>query len=221
MDISARNLKGNGVKFRINRYPSKCPLCHISISPIFVSAIEILPDGNKWRLNIAFQCTDVACKRLFIATYSGVANQTLNLGKTAPLSPIKHSFPSEIEDTSPTFVEIFNQVYAAEASDLQQLIGIGLRKAIEFLIKDYAISQKPEKKENIKEEFLSKCIKDYIDDPQVKQCAKLATWLGNDEAHYIRKWEDKDITDLKKLVGLTVSWIENTIQTQQYEDEMT
>jgi len=35
-----------------------------------------------------------------------------------------------------------------------------------------------------------------------------AVWLGNDETHYLRKWEQKDLTDLKNLIGLTVHWIE-------------
>jgi hypothetical protein len=35
---------------------------------------------------------------------------------------------------SPTFVEIYNQSLAAEAMRLSQLTGIGLRKALEFLV---------------------------------------------------------------------------------------
>jgi hypothetical protein len=38
--------------------------------------------------------------------------------------------------------------------------------------------------------------------------ASRAAWLGNDETHYLRTWEDKDLTDLKKLIELTVQWIE-------------
>jgi hypothetical protein len=225
IQITGTNLKRtSNINVKIDHYPSKCPICHISISPIFIAAVEILPDvgeaQNKARMNVVFQCTEATCKRLFIATYSGFYNQILQLGKTEPLTPIKHSFPPEIKSTSTTFVEIFNQVAAAEALNLEQLVGIGLRKALEFLIKDYAISQKPEKKVNIEKEFLSNCINDYIDDPQVKQCAKFAAWLGNDEAHYIRKWEDKDITDLKRLITLTVNWIQNTILTKKYVEDM-
>ena len=31
---------------------------------------------------------------------------------------------------------------------------------------------------------------------------------GNDETHYVRKWEGKDINDLKKLISMTIAWIE-------------
>ena len=43
---------------------------------------------------------------------------------------------------------------------------------------------------------------------KVKQVAARAVWLGNDETHYLRKWEGKDLQDLKKLIALTVHWIE-------------
>jgi hypothetical protein len=42
---------------------------------------------------------------------------------------------------------------------------------------------------------------------RVKQVAA-SGWLGNDETHYLRKWETKELTDLKKLIQLTVHWIQ-------------
>lgn len=39
-------------------------------------------------------------------------------------------------------------------------------------------------------------------------CWHGGAWLGNDETHYVRKWEDKDLKDLKKLISLTIHWIE-------------
>jgi hypothetical protein len=42
---------------------------------------------------------------------------------------------------------------------------------------------------------------------RVKQMARRAAWLGNDETHYSRKWEDKDLHDLKKVLELTMDWI--------------
>ena len=220
MKIQTRRLDGNSGAYQINHYPSECPVCHTSISPGFISAIEILPEDRQIRLQLAFQCTAARCRCLFIANYRGATGQTINLLKTAPLSPVIHSFPEEIEETSQMFVEIYNQVAAADSSNLDQLVGIGLRKALEFLIKDYAISQKPEEKDNIEKEFLSICIKKYIDDPRIKQCAKFASWLGNDEAHYIRKWEEKDINDLKTLITLTVNWIHSTLLTKKYASDM-
>jgi hypothetical protein len=69
--------------------------------------------------------------------------------------------------------------------------------------------------------FLGKCIDTYINDLNLKECARRAAWLGNDETHYIRKWEDKDVNDLKTLIRLTVNWIENVLLTEEYISSMT
>ena len=50
--------------------------------------------------------------------------------------------------------------------------------------------------------------------------AKRATWLGNDETHYYKKWPEKDISDLKILIQLTVNSIDNQLLIEKYEKEM-
>ena len=60
----------------------------------------------------------------------------------------------------------------------------------------------------------------YVEDANIKACAKRAVWLGNDETHYVKKWGDKDISDLKVLIKLTVGWVQNCILTQQYIADM-
>ena len=55
---------------------------------------------------------------------------------------------------------------------------------------------------------LGKCISDYVASDRVKQVAARAVWLGNDETHYLRKWEGKDLEDLEILIELTVHWIQ-------------
>jgi len=62
--------------------------------------------------------------------------------------------------------------------------------------------------DEIKKLNLAKCIADYVSDGRVKQVAARAVWLGNDETHYLRKWEEKDLNDLKMLIALTLHWIE-------------
>lgn len=58
------------------------------------------------------------------------------------------------------------------------------------------------------------------DAPKVKSCATKAVWLGNDETHYERKWEDRDINDLKILIQLTLHHIESELLTEKFEMEM-
>src|SRR5690606_14162763 len=118
----------------------------------------------------------------------------------------------EISTLSPQFVEIYGQAEISEQLGLQQICGLGYRKSVEFLVKDYCLSQVTEgDKQAVLSAALMQCISRYIDDARIKSVAARATWLGNDEAHYVRKWLDKDVTDLKVLIRLLCNWIESSI----------
>ena len=64
------------------------------------------------------------------------------------------------------------------------------------------------------------CIKEDISSTNIKAVAARATWIGNDETHYVRKWEDKDIKDLIGMIDLTIRWIESEVETKRLLDEM-
>ncbi|WP_339803961.1 DUF4145 domain-containing protein [uncultured Marinobacter sp.] len=125
-----------------------------------------------------------------------------------------------LEDISPGFVEIYAQVQEAEALGLDSLVGVGYRKALEFLIKDYLISKNPDDEHKISRMLLAQCIRKYVTDPNIKDCADRAVWLGNDEAHYVRKWSDRDIEDLKTLLKLTRYWLSSEFLTAEYRERM-
>lgn len=185
-------------------------------------------EGYNSHVRVIFQCTNQRCQELFIATYTHSRNiighydgqEGFQFWYVAPHSAQEADISEIIVEISPSFEEIYNQSLAAETHELTQLIDVGLRKVLEFLIKDYAISNNPDKEEEIRAAFLSSCIKNYVDDPKIKSCAERAAWLGNDETHYIRVWEDKDIVDLKLLIRLTVNWVESSVLTRRYMEDM-
>jgi hypothetical protein len=181
--------------------PDSCPLCHHSIEPIvFVSYFGKL-------LEVAFRCPRVACQRVFISRYTRVGD-FWSYQQSAPLEHRPRTFDEPITNLSTDFVQIYNQAHQAEEVGLDQICGPGYRKALEFLIKDYAKRKHPNDAPTIEKKLLGDCIREYVDHPTAKEIAKRATWLGNDETHYLRRWENKDVTDLKKLIELTVHWIE-------------
>jgi hypothetical protein len=118
------------------------------------------------------------------------------------------------------FEEIFSQAMEAESHGLGEIAVCGYRRALEFLIKDYCISKDSGAKATIEKEFLGACINNRVKDANIKACATRAAWLGNDETHYVRRWTNKDINDLKTLINLTMNWIVNEVLTNKYLDEM-
>lgn len=196
----------------------ECPMCHFSIAPVFLGDIK---SETQETIYLIFMCPK--CEKIFFAKYK---DEGANLEMDYQLKDIYPKYAKDteyeksIKDISPMFVEIFNQAAKAEAENLNEICGMGYRKALEYLIKDYIISNNPDKEHEVKNELLGACINKMIDNPKIKKMAKGATWLGNDETHYIRRWKDKDIKDLKALINLTIYWIMYELKTKEYEEIM-
>ena len=224
IDVTARDRREKKDHlFKIDAHPDHCPICHRSLEPLslFASTYSSAPAHVQRFCQIVYQCPSYDCQKLFMATYN--VRQDGTTAYLVHLDPeyfVKQSFDDVLVSISPSFIEIFNQSIHAESQDLRMLVGIGLRKALEYLMKDYLIIKEPEHSEAIKKTPLAQCIKRYVTDKNLKECAKRAAWLGNDEAHYTRKWEEKDLKDLKILIELTISYIIANELTTKYMADM-
>jgi hypothetical protein len=134
------------------------------------------------------------------------------------------AFPKAVESIAPTFGKIYNEARTAEENGLLEIAGPGYRKALEYLVKDYLLRHQCKNDatnhDAVLKTMLGGCIERFVDEPRIKAVAKRAAWLGNDETHYYRKWEDKDLQDLKRLISMTVSWIDLTITSSEYVESM-
>jgi hypothetical protein len=214
----------DGAEFLCNFLPDTCPLCHYAMEPRPLTAVDtgpIIQTAYRVFLDVAFKCVRRECGHIFISRYIRILpTDPYEYSHSVPVTFEPPPIPEEIEQLSPNFVEIYGQAAAAEQYLLNQMAGVGYRKALEFLVKDYCISQHPDKAEEIKGAWLATCIKNYVGDVNTKLCAERAAWLGNDETHYVRRWEDKDIGDLKTLIKLTMAWIQNNLLTAKYFSDM-
>lgn len=187
--------------------PTMCPHCSVAVRPIYLYSYlaEISDDGHGF-LYALFSCPH--CKEVFLAIYlySDRKNEDAYLG-VLPNSKFKASFPDIIKAISPDFVKIYNQAYMAEQSELTEICGMGYRKALEFLVKDYAIYKNPDDSNKISSMSLAQCINDYIQPSMVKNLAKASAWIGNDETHYQRKHPEVSFKELKAYIDALVSFI--------------
>jgi hypothetical protein len=228
---TAKNFHGEGLTFQFDRYPDVCPLCHHAVvtrpvaDTILVGGAQLHESGVM--VEMVFRCPHHDCSRFFIGRYSPPppsfnvhGNRVFTLTARTPFNHVAPTFSDQVTKLSPTFVLIYGQAAAAESRRLDQVAGCGYRKALEFLVKDYCVSKDQASKEAIEGEFLGTTIRNRITDTNIKTCAERATWLGNDETHYVRKWADRDVSDLKTLIQLTVNWITNELVTKRYLNEM-
>ena len=91
------------------------------------------------------------------------------------------------------------------------------RKALEFLVKDYLIKFTDNNEEDVNKMPLGQCIKS-IDNPKIRTVASRSAWLGNDHSHYQVKFEEYDLSDLKKLIDAVAYWISVEIITLNAEE---
>ena len=134
-------------------YPEYCPHCGKNISPekIHSSASEDSYSSGDARFVVTFRCSRSACKKYFAVEYIFESmSQLCSIVEYNYRPSIKVKLPENIEKISPVFVEIYSQATVAEREKLDQIAGVGYRKAAEFLIKDYAISKNPSDEEKIK-----------------------------------------------------------------------
>lgn len=191
---------------------SECPMCHKvgKFDVLYACAYE----ESATTLHFC-----PACERTFLATYQFNSLDFI-IQNCYPAFAEEINIPKYVKQVSPQFWVIYEQALRAEENDLDQIAGLGYRKALEFLVKDYAISQNPSDAENIKQRALNNCIETFIKYPKAKALAKRAAWLGNDYAHYLKKHTDRDISDLKKLISLTMQWINLDLESEKYEKEI-
>jgi hypothetical protein len=215
------------MRLRYDRVPDVCPVCKHACQATPLGEPIVFPESQSEgdvNLQMLFRCPRQRCGTLFIAQYTPQIDHRRNyhfqLSALFPYIPDNAKIAEGVAKISRNFVNILNQSLAAESHHLDQLVGIGLRKALEFLIKDYCIHKHPDKMDEIEVRPLAQCITDYISDSNIKDCAARATWLGNDETHYTRIWTENDIDDLKILIQLTQNWISNELLTERYRSAM-
>jgi hypothetical protein len=153
--MSEIRLQVENASVDIDRYPDRCPLCHRSlhVSPPIASALAGTPFQyeKSAELRLVFRCPSHECSELFIAYYVEEYSHQRDLGtgefRLEGLSPQRPSAPKMfkgISQLSPRFAAIYSQALAAEGYRLTEVAGGGLRKALEFLIKDFCINGHPD-----------------------------------------------------------------------------
>lgn len=202
--------------------PDQCPCCHKMIVPFLIDSIPASANYDGPDIYCAFRCP--GCNHVFWAKYSfdneNFSSQSIAYSEIIGGEGLLKDFPKEIKEVSPSFCEIYNDAYKAQQHGLMEVVGLGYRRAFEFLIKDYAIFQNSGDKDIIISEPLSQIIASYFPNQRTKDILLRANWLGNDFAHYASKHEKFNIKDLVELIDLAVDDLTSEIKRNKYVNEI-
>lgn len=208
--------------------PNPCPFCNVINSPDVHSGVyDLYPydDDNDIEYKnayIFFTCSN--CHESFMGIYT---LSTPEINYQNPIFSLTKVFPNqlhfkevpEITAFSPSFVRIYSETLYAEQEGLAELTGMGFRKALEFLVRDYLVSLEPKTEESIRKLTFSDCIKKL--DVDLQEIAEGANWLSNDFVHYTKKHDEFNIEDLKEFIGLFVLKIQAKVSEKISMDKIT
>lgn len=206
--------------------PNICPHCHVANIPNHLWIVETNDTDDIACFLSAWQCSNARCQKVYVVQHklSGISFDFERFLNGLPKGP---DWPKPIlelksekldDDNNPiqsNFIKTYLQSLAAENYGLDELAGMGYRKAIEYLVKDWAIQNKPEEKDKIKKSWLGTVIKGYYEG-DLKEILERATWLGNDQAHYNKLFEEFDINVLKELIALIVVELDRQYKNAHY-----
>lgn len=209
--------------------PTECPCCKKTmasdLTPI-ISVNNLLPSDAIGYGNNDFrscgECTVVSiyrctsCNSLFTlwSQHEEICNEhqetkwSCNVQNTYPFNVHVTEFSDEINGLSPEFVSIYNQTELAESQTLNDLCGMGYRRALEFLVDSYIRKIKPTEFVDASMNLGTK-INNYIDDQKIKTLAQKSAWLGNDATHIVNRHPNRDIVaDMKKFIKAMTTMID-------------
>lgn len=203
--------------------PDICPHCHIKCDPKLLTYYN---SQNEYFESCHYNiwiCPNKECKRHFIAEYTfqenyPAFNRFINGIIQSPEWPtvIQELLSGfELEAIPSKFIDTYLQALIAESKGLNEIAGMGFRKSIEYLVKDVAARDFPDNKEEIKKLFLGDVIKNFYTG-EIKELLERATWLGNDQSHYFKLFEEYDVETLKELIGLIVSELDTAFRKKKY-----
>ena len=194
--------------------PSQCPHCHNGIKPRMH-----LQSAVKGVIYSIWNCTFRGCGKQFIAV-----NQIVGQGRAKFVGFLDGQlicpyWPETIRNLKSKFIDTYNQALKVEYSSLDEIAGMGFRKAIEYLVKDYLIQRDSSLEGKIEDRLLASVIFDNFNSPQesdLKDLLQRTTWLGNDMTHNLKYHENFDIDDLKELIQLVMDEIHSIEQKRHY-----
>lgn len=208
--------------------PDECPFCHSKCVVEFEYGYFSENENFEECFYGVYKCPAYQCGRKFVTEYiihfhqSELYNNrflsgTPNIPKWPPV--ILELFSGFLEDSKEPelskFISTYMQSIMAENHGLNEIAGMGYRKAIEYLVKDVAARDFPEKKEEIKKFFLKDVINNFYTG-EIKELLERATWLGNDQSHYFKLFEEYDVNTIKELIELIVSELDTAYRKKKY-----
>ena len=201
-------LVDNSYNFKLKK-PMLCPLCGAFQDGTIVSR-SVHPGPTGFEIGVAgYRCT--FCSEKYIVIYK-ISREDKIADFAGFYPPSDSGYQNDtLADTSPRFITSYNQALRAEKFGDIELAAIGYRQALECLVKDYAIRELDIDREKVIKKNLCDAISEYVGEKEMLATADVVRILGNDYAHYERKYPEHDFELLKRYMEIFVKLVETKL----------
>lgn len=203
------------------RVLDKCPICQYGIDMStcnYSNYHDIHDDSKSFNIISIYSCPH--CHNGFVVMHHMKVQKNGCIEKSQSVYPTTASnlqIDEDIRQISPDFYEIYNQCLIAKNNGLNQLYGMGFRKALEQLVTDFVINQNCNDTDKILKMTLHNRIETYFKDSDVKTVLMACKCLGNNETHYENCNTDKDLQLFEDLIEDTLFYIRREIRHKKAE----
>ena len=209
-----RNCKGqfnlSDMNYNFPLYkPMLCPVCGVEQDSARKNS-DIFPGPSYTQIGlVSYQCCH--CGEHYLVVYKiDKKNNVANFGCFFP--PPSRQYENDIlGEISPRFIDSYNQSLRAELCGDIELASIGYRHALECLVKDYAIVELHKDRDEVVKKSLFNAISDYLNEDNLIATADVIRILGNDYAHYDRKYPELDSELLKRYMDIFIRLVETKL----------
>ena len=186
--------------------PMLCPSCNAYVSGTITNKCLHPRLNNIQYGTVCYSCPH--CRAHYIATYKiDFENKSGALCSLAPSATYRYENPI-LSQVSPRFVLYYNQSLRAESAGDIELSAVGYRQALECLVKDYAITELNADRSTVVKQPLFDAIKAYLKESELIAAADVVRILGNDYAHYDRRYPQHDFEILKTYMDIFIKMVE-------------
>ena len=163
---------------------------------------------GKYYGTVMYTCS--SCNKRYLVTYNlDITNKTGKFSSFHPALAVTYE-NDLLKSVSTKFISVYSQALRAELAGDIDLAGMGYRKALECLLKDFAITELSADGETVEKLSLYDVIGKYYD-RDIQASADVVRILGNDYTHYESKHPETDFKVLKKYMEIFIALIETKI----------
>lgn len=188
--------------------PINCPHCALIIDPKIAGA-KYAECGDETSIAAVLQCP--ACRKYYCTFHVRRADHCFQQIGTYP-TPRFYIAPEAISALSPRFVELYEQALACERRNHYDLAAMGARAALEVLIKDFAIRELGKDAAEVERKSLADAIMAYLPNSGIVSAADVVRILGNDSAHYARRYDALGYDELSRYLNIFLLLLDAYLQ---------